>query len=395
MILEVKDNRIKTVNITVSYLIEKLEEDIVPNYMLPVVLSQTTNINKTVKEVLSQKYKLYNASITVDRGEIENLSIISYSLDVVNPKFINEDFSIFEEAVKMLSDLIYTPYISDVSFNAKKIQELESMKLDIEDEYLICEYNINRILNSGSIRGIQILDKIEDIPMLNKKDIYRYHNKLITKGKSIITICGNYNTYMKNIVKKYIVDNDKKIYIEYPKYTSKKTRIEKDIEKCVQAKITFGINFKEKDIKNRDIYRLCNIILGECITSKMYRIIREKYNLSYITSSKFNIYSNQIIAKIDPMYENIEFTINIFNQIMNSSVTVDELERAKIILINNLQDAYDISDYILDNEIFNIITGEKDTIKSRINKVKNVTLKDIQKQYSNMRLDAIYIYGGA
>ncbi len=395
MIKTMQDIRTKKVKVSVNYIYPKKEEDIAVNYILPIVLDITTRKYKNSKDVVKAMYNLYDASIYITRDEIDNLSIISYNLEMINPRFLNESESLFEEALEMLKDLIYTPYISNEKFMLKKVQELETMRIDFSDNEVLAEYRINKMMNKGNIRGMQSTDKIEELGDLKLEELLEYQGRVIRDGQTIVQLIGNVDPYMQDLVKEKIklTDNVYKLGIKQRK--KQKPQIVHDKFKSKQSVAKIGLEFEDSDSSKNEVYKICNFILGALITSRMFRIIREKYNLAYTVTSSIDVaLGNQIVATIVSESKDREKALRIFNTILEKEVTYKEFYIAKTKYLSIIKELLDAPESMAYYQIYDTLRNQEITMEERLAIDTKITLQDVKKEYNKLKITSMYIYGG-
>lgn len=394
MIKVFKDDRTKTVSVVVNYVYPKKEEDIPANYMLPEILSKTTMKHKNLKEITKQLYKLYDTTLDVDTSEIGDLTIVSYTLQMINPKYLNETKELFYEGLELLSNLIYEPYISEENFLLRKLQELKNIDIFYAEENM-ADIIICQMLNLYSVIGMTVVDKIMELSELTLAQLLEYHNRIINDGQTIVQIIGNVEDYMVESVKEKISLTDSKFKYNYKLMVPLPLNVEKDVFSGTSTILKFGLEFSEAKESEKDVYKICNYILGEITSSRMFRVIREKYNLAYNVYSIMDIYkSSQIVGSVIIEYKNTNKTIKLFKELLKQEVTKEEFEVAKKLLMSALKLNLDNEEIVASYDLYSTLAGTNETAFERLKKLEYITYEDVKRAYKKLRLTSIFIYGG-
>ena len=401
----INTTKFKTNQISINFIDQIKEEDIEFRALLPNILkSRTSELTKL--EINKKLQELFGSILYCGVSKIGLISDIDFSLKSINGKLL--DINILEDSFKLLSNIIYNPYIKDEGFD-NEIVELEKRLLIEEIENLKnnkVTYSINKLYSymfKGEIASLNINGKIENIKKITNKDLYKYYKENFLNNKIIISVCGNLNYFdIKKLIIKYfknlnntsnyqILDLEEKKIKEFTKIEEK--------DEITQAKLNIG--YRTHIRRNDDLYYpmyLANAILGSYMHSKLFTQVREKEGLAYYISSFYDPFKGILVIYAGIEYKNLNKTLEIINKqiddIKNGNITKNELEITKKQIINDLLELEDSQSSILNRTIGISLLNNKFSLRDRINNINKVTIDDIRNAFSKIEEDTIFVLRG-
>ena len=205
------------------------------------------------------------------------------------------------------------------------------------------------------------------------------------------------NTIKENINIKNLKEREDKHVINTEE-TEKKEKVEtKQIEESkdvTQGKLVIGldIDFYKPDSK----YAMCiyNVILGESATSKMFQNVREKAGLAYSARSTYVRQKNNIYIRAGIEIENFEKALKIIKEqledMRNGKFTDEEIENAKKYMVSGIKNVQDEQDSEITYYMGQELSGKLLTFDEYIDKINDVTRKQIENIASKIHINTIY-----
>src|SRR5690554_4622112 len=203
-------------NLISIYLIQALEDKTVSKTaVIPYILYRGSLKYPEIRDFKMKLDELYGAELSVSvikRGEFQ---ILSFSLEIINERFISENLNLLQNGIQLLFELITNPLFSEKFVEQEKEHLIREIKALINDKY---SYAIERCFQemcAGEPFGLNKLGKIEDIKNLHRGSIYKHYKKILRKNKLFAFIIGDikeevaYNKFNNNV--KFIHKGDRQL----------------------------------------------------------------------------------------------------------------------------------------------------------------------------------------
>lgn len=345
-----KCNKFKSITISVVYKQKYSYEKISANNILAKYLGNCS-FNYPSIELLNKKVEsLYGGVIGIKINYVNELLAFDVYANIINPKFFNDHF-LFEEAIKLLHEIIYDPYIIDKTLNDEIFDICkENCLIDAKsNEEYDFPYIINEIKKklSNDKKSALCAFKTGDynvIESFDNKNIYKYYKDIIkspfdiyvsgdVKYKNVISIIKNYYLHKK------VKNNKLDVFSLILNKECEPIIINKDVR---QAKlvILYRIPILFNDERNY-AFRLLKIILSGNLSSKFNKVIREEKGLCYSISSSYSAYYGYFLITTAVSNDNVLKVIdevkNQINLAKAGNITLDEINMAKKMIINDLK----------------------------------------------------------
>lgn len=372
------------------------------------LLSNTSECQNR-KEINRYLENMYDSKIHCTMNAFGNISNCEFVIKTINQKYC-PDKNLFENSIKFLLDIIFGKYEGKNEFKEDLVnREIESIVNEIKvSKENKTEYGLSLLINKMcKNENIDIINfnnhlKFKKLTIKEIKEVYTY---LIENANMDLFISGdlegiNVEEILKNNLPKYTKENEKiKVDLNNSNKNIKKVKYYEKIENNNQTHLFLGyrnnISYNSKDIY---IQNLSNAILGGFMNSRLFRIVREKYNLCYSVFSFIRPLNKLmfIYAGIDD--KNKDKTINIIKKIVDDlskrKLTENELNLFKKLLINSIKESED-SQYNQIDKIYSHIYGDAEIdINKTIDHINSVTSLEVKEYFKSIKLDAIFSLRG-
>lgn len=397
-------DKFKTVTFKIFFSGEFSKETATKRSLLARVLSTSSKKYKTKKEMSEKIFDLYDASFGVAAYPSYETSIINYTLEVVNEKYL-EDSNITKEALSFLKETCFNPNVSNNAFNEKVFQEEKRLlKATIENVYNNKNrFALRRLLQSmcaDEITSISSLGDLEDLQKITKEELYNTYLEMINHDDVSIYVIGDFDIEQMSIdLEKYLKFNKREQKL-FPLYftkrrqniDSKEVHEQQDIN---QTKLLMGLRTNITPVDELIIPLVVfNSMYGGLFVSDLFKVVREEHSLAYQIASQISAEAGLLIVSAGIEKENINKTISLIIQELRNyqdgHVDYDLLAVAKENIVNELKEVEDSPHSLL---MFiqrqDLLSLDRD-INNYIEKVKSVTPEDIIKATKLIELDTIY-----
>jgi predicted Zn-dependent peptidase len=298
----------------------------------------------------------------------------------------------FEKSFTLLADLVLKANFTEGDVEKEKdiiLEEIDAAAdepedniFDISDELIFKEHPF----------GNSILGSEETLDNISYNDIKEFYDEYYRADNILIVTSGNIehntveNIAIKNIENKEIEEKTGDYIPEYSYDSNEHTQTIK--QELNQAHILSGWVF---DAKYRDIAVLSSVLIGDGMSSRMYRSIREEEGLAYSIYSNIQGYSTKGIfylytacqsdkrkKAIDKINENI-------NNLLAEGVNDSEFNRAKTMLKSGfIMEMEDLSARINFYAKHKILYGELKNIQESIKIITDTNINEINEFHKSL-----------
>ena len=254
-----------------------------------------------------------------------------------------------DSALSILNDVINEPAFSNYEIEKVKKLKLASIKQMKDSALNLAVDKFKSIAFKGSIYGNNSTVLEKNIPNVTKEEIIEYYNKVLEPKNLLITVVGNVDDKkiidaMTNIFKdkkqKEIRLKDIKTANFIPEENINETVI-KDDTKTAWVLIGFKTDniYNEKDLA---ALKVINAILGEGMSSRLFKNLRDNQGLAYSVGSTLlqNAGDGAYVAYIGTNNKNIETAkkgmLREICRLKTEYVTGQELQEAKDKILGNI-----------------------------------------------------------
>jgi predicted Zn-dependent peptidase len=230
--------------------------------------------------------------------------------------------------------------------------------------------------------GLFIAGSEKGVCGMSREMLFKKHRQMYVPGNAVLSVVGNND--FEEIVKlaeKFSVEREGDPH-EIPEI---KKRILKESEKrdnLNQSNLVLGVHFPLMGDEDRYSAEIFSTILGQGMSSKLFREVREKRGLVYGVKTDFDSGKNYgylvIWAGTDP--ENVEevekVCLDEFSKM--GQVTLEELEAAKIQVIGNRHVGDEGSSEVAVGLTFEEFSGKAEDYYEYAEKINAVTLEEVR-----------------
>ncbi len=290
---------------------------------------------------------------------------------------------------------VATDVIFDIFFNASFPEEEVKKEANV-----ICEeikmykdnpraHVLEMIKNSLYEKpfGMFIAGSEEGVRGMSRKMLFEKHRQMYTPENAVLTVVGN-NSFEEvvKLAEKFVVERKGDSH----KIPDINKKIEKDSESrdnLTQSNMALGFHFPKMDEKGRYSSEVFSAILGQGMSSKLFREVREKRGLVYSVKTELDLGKNYgylvIFAGTDPgkVDEVEKVCLEEFSKM--KEVTEEELMAAKIQVIGNRHVEEESSSDVAVGLVLEEFSGNAEEYYEYSKRINEVTLEDV-KEFAKM-----------
>lgn len=402
----IKTNRFKEIKVRVIFRDNIKKEEITIRNLLGDMLVYSTQKYKTARSLAIASQDLYSLNVSYNGYRTGKYNVSNFVLSFLEPKYTEKDM--FEKSIKFLSDILFKPNVKDRKFDKESfsiVKNLLSQRIDALKENPKMYSSIRMLENMANeeVISYRSLGYKEDLDNITEEKLYEYYDKFIKSNVIDIFVIGNID-FLKT--EKVIKDNfkfhalrvDKKNpYIDCIKAPRKiKTVMEED--DTTQAKLSIGCRLVNLTNQERKYpLTLFNIILGSGTDSKFFKEIREQHSLAYYIYSVCYKPDNIMVISSGIDYNDREKVVKLVKEkikdMRKGKFSEEDIEKAKVLFLSSIEDIED-KQYTITEAYYAMNILDVDDIKTRKEKMLEVTKEEIMKVAKKVKIDTIYLLGG-
>ena len=401
-IYTIKSDKFKNCHLEVIFRKKIVKEELTKDALLCDILMHSSKEYPTGRDLSIAFEELYATSIYGITSKVGSALFTNFCIDFLHPKYTEKELP--KKALKLLFEMINNPNIKENSFD---IDNFNIIKNNLRATILaqkenVVGYAIRRMLENldkDSPTSYSIDGYLEDLDIITPQNLYEHYQDFIANSLCDIFLIGDLDmdkivSTIKTLFKRPKVT--KKINLFAHNKTSNKALIVKEKENFSQANLVIGCNTSALTEKEKNtILPLYNVILGSgSLENKLAKYLRSDNSLCYQTNSIYQKFDELLIiyAGIEESSYNLAVKLikKALKEMEEGTISEEELESAKLLVISSLEMAYDNASTLINNYVFNIYDNLP-PLDKRIEAVKNVTKEEVVNVSKKVKLNTIFL----
>lgn len=397
----VTDKRFKLNKVSVSFITGLSEETAALNALVPCLLSKCNDNFRTMAALNRKLSGLYAANLDCSVRKDGDLQYTGLYVTVIDNAYALENEDIMTEAITLLKDCIFRPFLENGVFPRNSIEiekqnQIDDNNAEINDKTLYSLKKAYKTAFKGEPAETGCLGENCDIEKITPESAIEQYRKILETLRVEI-VCVGCNDFIgtKEILKD-VFSSLKRQVKQSPEnkislIKSEPLRITEKLE-VEQSKLV--IVFKSEN-RNKPALMVMSTLYGGGEFSKLFKVVREEMSLCYYCYSRLGYSKGVMSAECGVDHNNLENAekecLNQLNEIVKGNFSESDIEKTKLSLINSLYSVNDgvssVSNWyfsrIMDNDI---ITPEE-----MVNRINSVSRDEIIEAARSMKTDTIYV----
>jgi predicted Zn-dependent peptidase len=255
-----------------------------------------------------------------------------------------------EKGVDILFDMVFNPAFREEDILKEKQVVFEEILSELDSPEDVAYNLLAKTAWRGHPLSFPVLGTFSTIKSLNRNHIIDYYNKHYTKDKIVVSVAGNFDDRIYDILKPHLqrINETKSEDVILPPLWYKDVAIyEKNFE---QINLCIGLPSIPYDLKKVYALSIVNNAFGGGMSSRLFQKIREdqglvysiySYPAAYPHAGMFTIFASMTSNNFKKVYDLI---VKEIEEISKNGITKEEFEKFKEQLkINLLMDQDSIS----------------------------------------------------
>ena len=400
----IRDDRFKTVRMSVHFLWPLAEKTVSANAILPFLLSRASRRYPDFTKLNEHLAELYGAVLDADVQKLGDVQVLSVSAAGIADRYSLDGERVSAELARLLCSIIFDPPFERGNFSAQGFEQERRQLIELVDsefndkrtyarlrcEQLMCGKEPYGIGRYGTKQQIQEL-KIEDLAQVWKNLIHRARVEIMVLGDcDPEPLYEDFFAAFHNLGRTDAVDCPTKVVRSAEK--SNETVEKMDV---VQSKLVIGFRTgcAEPD-ENVPAVKLCNALFGGTPNSKLFLNVREQLSLCYYCSSGYNPTKGILLVQSGVEAKNIEPAkreiLRQLEEVKNGNFTESELSAAKLSLSNSYRTLSDSLDGLEAWYLSQTFRPSVRRPEEEAELVAAVTKQEVVDAAKNLTLDTVY-----
>ncbi len=320
--------------------------------MIPYILVDSCAKYPDYSELSLRFSELYGASMSDSTAVLGDTRVSTLAVTAIDDRFALEGEKLERDACQLLLDCLLDPLLEDGVFSAQTTKLMQGELIDaidsvINDKRHYAAQRGAELAYSGEPWGLSIQGTHEEAEKVTPQSVYGAYRHMLAHGRIEIFAVG-YSDFAES--ERMLTDafaglERGGICVPSTRPSRLKDELMDVTEQMQMQQATMRMYFKAPMMEDRYAGALLSMVLGGMTTSRFFAKIREEQSLCYYCGSISNRFKRVIVASAGVDSANVERTrqavLEQFRDICENGVTEQELERAKLEIINDAKSVYD------------------------------------------------------
>lgn len=399
----VRTDKYKTNTLVLKMKAPLTKKDVTYRALLPYVLQSNSSKYPTTPELRSYLDDLYGAGFYVDVAKKGEYQIISFTIDIVNEKFLSDSTPLLEKAFGLLSEVIFNPKKNGEAFDSKTVSnEIRSLKQRIQsisdDKMRFSATRLVEEMCKNEPYALEASGNLQDLETITPESLFAYYKKMLSEDEIDLYVIGDIDeSEVAALADKY-VSLQERVPVRLPREKGKVVEKEKEIienSDVKQGKLNIGYR-TQVAYGDPDYYalQLFNGIFGGFSHSKLFINVREKASLAYYAASRLESHKGLLMVMAGIENANYKQALDIIHaqmkEMKQGNFSDEELAQTKAVVKNQLLETIDVSRGLVEILYHNVISGQDISLDEWFAKTEGTTKEEIIAVGQKIQLDTIY-----
>lgn len=375
--------------------------------LLPYVLQSHTNKYTTTPELRSYLDDLYGAGLYVDVTKKGEYHIISFTVDIVNEKFLHNSTPLLEKAFALLADVLFNPKTKGEAFDPATVDHekrvLKQRIQSIVDDKM--RYSSKRLVEEMCVDepyALEASGNLEDLEQVTATSLYAYYQQAFAQDELDVYVIGDVSeAEVDRLASQYLSLADRESTVLPRQSVKTMTKVKEVVEPLdvKQGKLNIGyrthIVYGDPDYFALQVY---NGLFGGFSHSKLFINVREKASLAYYASSRLESHKGLMIVMSGIEQANYKQAVDIINEqfaaMQQGEFSEDDLQQTKAVVKNQLLETIDVTRGLVEILYHNVIANQTITLDEWLKKTEAITKEEVVAVAKKIQVDTIYFLTG-
>lgn len=378
------------------------------NAILASILKQGSKDYPTRDVLVKKLNELYGASIAASVSKKGEDHVLSFEAECISDKYTYQNEKLLNELFEVVFSIIFRANIKDGSFDKTVFSQEQKNLIDrinasVNDKRVYANEHLCEITCEGTPYEVSRLGDKDTVLKITPESLYEYYKRIITSSKIDIFVSGevDFESFAKKV--EDLTDGLSFISAKIPTTAllSRRDEVKTVTDRMEVTQGKLAMSFTTEINQSSEKYwglTVGNSIFGGGAHSKLFNNVREKLSLAYYAGSQLHKMKGFIAVNAGVEFANFdkardEILLQL-EELKKGNISEQELNAAKMALINSLNSYYDDQLYMQSFYLGEKIAGTNYTIDEYIKRIDAVTVKDITDAAESITLSTVYMLAG-
>lgn len=401
----IKETKFKSNLISLRFIAPLDNQTAAKNALLfPVLLRGSVNF-PDIGSIRREEESVYDTDISDGVYKRGDSQILEIRMSLLDNRFSIDGMDITDRAVRLLSDILFSPLTENGAFCAEYVESEKQMLIDdiraqVNDKRRYAMQRLSEEMFSDDIFGISELGTVESVEAITASSLMDQYKELFSRARIEIFAVGNFDFDSLRETFGSLFGKSQRSYL-YEQTTKPLSQAREEVktvyerQNISQGKLSMGF-YTGITVGNPDYtaMQLLNIIYGAGVTSKLFLNVREKLSLCYYCGSSDNGQKGFMTVHSGIEFKNekkaADEILAQLDEIKNGNISENEMRDAKLALIDSAERIADSAGNTLNWYFACVMNGQMITPEEKCEKILAVTAEDIVRISAKIRLDTYY-----
>lgn len=404
----VQTDKFKTGCLSINFLRPLCREEAALNALVPSVLLRGTTEHPDIQSISTLLDELYGAGVGTlirKKGEVHTWGFYA---DFIEDVYTLDGENIFAEVCGFLRELLFSPLTEDGVFcrdfvEGEKVNLCNSIAAEINDKRSYAVIRLMRTMCESERQSVPRIGDRESVEGVTAESLYAHFQKTLASSQVELLYMGrkpqeeveaSLRAMLKGLPRTELVP----VGTDVIRGAAAVREVSEQMD-VTQGKLSMGFRTgctcADPEFAALQLF---NAVFGGCVTSKLFRNVRERMSLCYYASSSLEKYKGLMVVSSGIEFKNYEVTkAEILRQLedcRSGKITEDELEQARAYLISAFKIAKDRPGSVDEFYLGQAILGLDGTMEQQIEALRSVTKEDVVAAANRISLDTVYFLKG-
>ena len=292
----IQNERFNTTLVSFNFYVPLASETVAEYALLPFVMTTCSKSYPDFSALNFKLAKLYGANLSSSAEKVGDYQLLKIAISTIDDRFALDDESLCDNAVELLTELIFEPKVIDGAFceddvEREKRKAIEHIRGDLAQKRVYAKKRLIEEMYKGEPYGLSKCGSEEQVEAITGESLYTAWKKLLSSAFLRVNVISRsmpqglfekIGEKLGEITRENIADCTQST--PTPAIKTPNTVIEKmDI---AQGKLCMGFSSElyGDDSQTTALTVMCDIFGGGPY-SRLFTNVREKYSLCYYCSS--------------------------------------------------------------------------------------------------------------
>lgn len=394
----------KTIRMMLKFRAPLNKKTITKRAMLANLLETNSKKYPTQTALRSVLSNMYGASFGTGVSKKGNTHILSFSLNLVNEKYLSKGDNVLQEGIDFLKEVIFQPNAENGQFHEKTFNREKDNLVDyysslFDDKQTYASLALQELFFEDVNQQTPSVGTKEDLKEISPTSLYDYYQDILSQDKIDIYVLGDVNAKeIQSAFEQFNFSPREVITTSsfYNEPAASEVENKTEQQEIIQAK--FNLGYTTNIFYHDPTYyaaQVFNGLFGGFPHSKLFMNVREKESLAYYASSSMDTFRGMMtvqtgidVQKVDQVKEIIALQLK---EMQAGNFTDESISQTKEMLKNQLFQSEDNAGAVIERiYALQLAKGNVLSIDEWVARIEKVTKEDIIEVANQVKLKATF-----